>query len=256
MFVSKGKINTSNFFPLLHPEKSQEKPQYNMAISPFLGKAPHFALPLPFSRNIFQTSPPFPSILKMSNPPPPILYEGGGGSNYVCCLLSAKQNIITFSLVSWTIQPCKKKERKEKNAHHLSLCKKGVSPHLYDLFIYSWCSNLSVHFLFQKIFSLFFSFFFKWDKYNTTLNMARIVWKKIFTINHMFWRFLPQLIWNLKDLDSGTTDISGNVFFFNCDLLYLTEQHSLLWFCIIEIFFLIKYVVCHSNQQTLFFVNS
>ena len=87
MFVSKGKINTSNFFPLLHPEKSQEKPQYNMAISPFLGKAPHFALPLPFSRNIFQTSPPFPSILKMSNPPPPILYEGVGGvqTMYVAC---------------------------------------------------------------------------------------------------------------------------------------------------------------------------
>ena len=87
MFVSKGKINTSNFFPLLHPEKSQEKPQYNMAISPFLGKAPHFALPLPFSRNIFQTSPPFPSILKMSNPPPPLLYEGGGGGFKLCMLL-------------------------------------------------------------------------------------------------------------------------------------------------------------------------
>ena len=31
MFVNKGKINTSIFFPMLHHEESPEKPQYNMA---------------------------------------------------------------------------------------------------------------------------------------------------------------------------------------------------------------------------------
>ena len=174
---------------------------------------------------------------------------------YVACYQQSK----TSSLFPWSLGQYNHVKKKKEKKKMLIICPsaKKVSPLTY--MIYSFIHDVQIFpfiFFFKKFFPYFSLFFFKWDKYNTTLNMARIVWKKIFTINHMFWRFLPQLIWNLKDLDSGTTDISGNVFFFNCDLLYLTEQHSLLWFCIIEIFFLIKYVVCHSNQQTLFFVNS
>ena len=66
---------------MLHHEESPEKPQYNMAPPPFLDKfLPHFANPFPpFSSKNFQT-PPFPSILKKSNPsPPPFMKDGGGG---------------------------------------------------------------------------------------------------------------------------------------------------------------------------------
>ena len=33
MFVNKGKINTSRFFPMLHHEESPEKPQHSMEFS-------------------------------------------------------------------------------------------------------------------------------------------------------------------------------------------------------------------------------
>ena len=82
LFLNKGKINTSQFFSMLHDEESPEKPQYNMATPPFLEKPPILPNP-PFSSKNFQTLP-FPSILKKSNPP---FYEWGGwggrGSNYV-----------------------------------------------------------------------------------------------------------------------------------------------------------------------------
>ena len=61
---------------MLHHEESPEKPQYNMDKS---RQNPHFASPL-FSSKNFQT-PPFPSILKKSNPP---LYEGGGSESELC----------------------------------------------------------------------------------------------------------------------------------------------------------------------------
>ena len=47
---------------MLHHEESPEKSQYGNP--PFLDKPP------PFSSKNFQTPPPFPSILKKSNPPP------------------------------------------------------------------------------------------------------------------------------------------------------------------------------------------
>ena len=160
MFVSKGKINTSNFFPLLHPEKSQEKPQYNVAISPFLGKAPHFALPLPFSRNIFQTSPPFPSILKMSNPPPPILYEGGGGvqTMYVACYQQSK----TSSLFPWSLGQYNHVKKKKEKKKMLIICPsaKKVSPLTY--MIYSFIHDVQIFpfiFFFKKFFPYFSLFF-------------------------------------------------------------------------------------------------
>ena len=62
MFVSKGKINTSIFFPMLDHEESPEKSQYDMAIPPFLDN-PNSILPYlpspppPFSSKNFQTLP-------------------------------------------------------------------------------------------------------------------------------------------------------------------------------------------------------
>ena len=38
MFVNKGKINISRFFPMLHYEESPEKLQYNMVTHPFLDR--------------------------------------------------------------------------------------------------------------------------------------------------------------------------------------------------------------------------
>ena len=76
MFVNKGTINTSRFFPTLHHKESPEKPQNNMATPPFLDKHLHFALPPPFLANIFELPPPpILSILKKSNPPPPFMKE-------------------------------------------------------------------------------------------------------------------------------------------------------------------------------------
>ena len=43
MFVTKGKINTSRFFSMMHHEESPEKPEYNMATPLFLSNHP----PLP-----------------------------------------------------------------------------------------------------------------------------------------------------------------------------------------------------------------
>ena len=84
MFVNKEKINTLSFFPMLHHEESLEKLQYNMAIPPFLDTPPPPILPYlppPFPAKIFR--PPFPSILKKSNPHPPPFMKGRGISNYV-----------------------------------------------------------------------------------------------------------------------------------------------------------------------------
>ena len=63
---------------MLHHEESPEKPQYNMATPPFLDKPPPPILPnhsSPFLAKIFRP-PPFPSILKKSNPS---FMKGGGG---------------------------------------------------------------------------------------------------------------------------------------------------------------------------------
>ena len=61
---------------MLHHEESPEKPQYNMATPPISRQRPSpFCLTPSFIAKIFKP-PPFPSILKKSNPPP--LYEGGG----------------------------------------------------------------------------------------------------------------------------------------------------------------------------------
>ena len=45
MFVQKGKINIPRFFPMLDHEESPEKPEYNMATSPFLDNLPPIILP-------------------------------------------------------------------------------------------------------------------------------------------------------------------------------------------------------------------
>ena len=58
---------------MLYHEESPEKPQYNIAIPPFLDNPP------PFSRINFRTRPTIPPIWKNSNPPPPPLNEGGWG---------------------------------------------------------------------------------------------------------------------------------------------------------------------------------
>ena len=82
MFVNKGKINTSRFFPMLYHEESPEKTQYNMATPSFLDKSR--ILPYP-SSPIFQQ--------KLSDTPISIIFEkvnpsphsevGEGVSNYV-----------------------------------------------------------------------------------------------------------------------------------------------------------------------------
>ena len=40
MFVDKGKINTSRFFPMLHHEASPEKPKSDMATPPPISRQP------------------------------------------------------------------------------------------------------------------------------------------------------------------------------------------------------------------------
>ena len=67
MFVIKGKINTSRFFPMLHHEESPEKPQYGNHLfldNPLIS---HYS-PLPFLEKIFRR-PQFPPILKKPNSP-------------------------------------------------------------------------------------------------------------------------------------------------------------------------------------------
>ena len=62
---------------MLHHEESPEKPQYNMATSPFLDKPPTPNLPNPpFSSKHFQTAPPPISINFEKVEPPSPLYEG------------------------------------------------------------------------------------------------------------------------------------------------------------------------------------
>ena len=58
-------------YPMLYHEESPEKPQYNIAIPPFLDN------PLPFSRINFRTPPTIPPILKNSNPPHLMTEDGG-----------------------------------------------------------------------------------------------------------------------------------------------------------------------------------
>ena len=78
---------------MLHHEYPPEKPQYNMATSPFLDKPGHFALPLPFSSKNFQA--PFSSVLKKLN-----LHKGGGGQN----MKSTKAFIVSLKLFRKTLQ--------------------------------------------------------------------------------------------------------------------------------------------------------
>ena len=160
MFVSKGKINTSNFFPMLHPGKSQEKPQYNMAISPFLGKAPHFALPLPFSRNIFQTSPPppphFHQFWKGPTPLPPSFMKEGIRTMYVACYQQSK----TSSLFPWSLgqyNHVKKRKKIKKCSSFVPLQKRCLLSliwfiHLFMMFksfrSFSFSNNCFLIFLF------------------------------------------------------------------------------------------------------------
>ena len=60
-----------DFFPVLDPDKSPEKHQYNMEIPSISRHPPRFVLPTtPFFAKILGP-PPFPSTLKRLNPPPP-----------------------------------------------------------------------------------------------------------------------------------------------------------------------------------------
>ena len=81
MFVNKEKINKSRFFPMLHHKESQEKPQYNMAVPPFLDKPSQFVLPSHFFSSKTSQIPPFLSILNKSNIP--FMKGGGGGGGMV-----------------------------------------------------------------------------------------------------------------------------------------------------------------------------
>ena len=160
MFVSKGKINTSNFFPLLHPEKSQEKPQYNMAISPFLGKAPHFALPLLFLETFFRHPPHFHQFWKCPTPLPPSFMKGGGGvqTMYVACYQQSK----TSSLFPWSLGQYNHVKKKKEKKKMLIICPsaKKVSPLTY--MIYSFIHDVQIFpfiFFFKKFFPYFSLFF-------------------------------------------------------------------------------------------------
>ena len=74
-----------DFFPVLDPDKSPEKHQYNMGI-PSISRhhSPRFVLPpTPFFAKIFGP-PPFPSILKRFNPP---IYEDVSSSDGIEILI-------------------------------------------------------------------------------------------------------------------------------------------------------------------------
>ena len=71
MFVSKGKINTSIFFPMLDHEESPEKSQYDMAIPPFLDNPnsilPYLPSPPPLFQQKFSDPPNFHQFWKIWN---------------------------------------------------------------------------------------------------------------------------------------------------------------------------------------------
>ena len=84
MSLTKGKINTSRFFSMMHHEESPWKPQYNMA-TPISG--------------------PQRKRMKKSTPPP--LGRVGGSSNYsywAIIVLHSKNN--SFLFINWRGQSC------------------------------------------------------------------------------------------------------------------------------------------------------
>ena len=88
---------------MLHHEESPEKPQYNMAIPPFLDKPPSPILPNPpsFPAKIFRPPSPFPSILKKLTSP---LYEGGVRTMGTFRLIFSLETRVVASPVMFLLQ--------------------------------------------------------------------------------------------------------------------------------------------------------